>query len=238
MSTIRIASFDVGKKNFAEYVEDVDVKAIKKLERRYDGLPTKMKRRVKGDMNDDIESILDQTFLTGTRVHMGVYDLRSDVCVKAKSKGVDMETRRLILNHLHEHREIWETCDIFVVEQQFMSTFTPAGRKNPSTQANIDAIKIGELVMAWILTQYPFKEVVHYGSQFKTQTLGAPNSLTKPQRKKWSIEKAKAIFEARNDTEALDQMTASKKGGQKQDDVADACIQCQSYKFREMVAMF
>jgi len=231
---MRIASFDVGKKNFAQYVEEIDVDAIKELEARYKALPRSQQRRVKGVMNDEVKEILDALCCAGKRVQMGVYDLRSEECKANNSKGVDMQTRKNVIAHLESHATLWSTCDIFVIEQQFVSTFTPRGRKNPTTQANIDAIKIGELVIGWFLMQYPFKEIVHYGAQFKTQILGAPNSLNKYQRKKWAVAKATEIFIARSDNEALRQM----KGKKKQDDVADACIQCQAFKYREMVALF
>ncbi len=235
---VRIASFDVGKKNFAQYIEDVNTATLEELRNDYNSLPRSKQRRVKGPMNNEITVLLDAVYLCGTRVDMGVFDLRSAECVDAKSRGVDMKTRLNIVQHLEAYKYLYDTCDVFIVEQQFTSTFTPKGRRNPTMQSNIDAIKIGEIVMTWLMTHYRDKTIEHYGSQFKTQTLGAPNSLTKPQRKKWSVEKAREIFELREDTEALTQMTASKKGGQKQDDVADACIQCQSYKFRAMVAQF
>ena len=104
--------------------------------------------------------------------------------------------------------------------------------------ANVDAIKIGEMVMTWFLINYSDREIMSFGAQFKTQMLGAPGSLTKHQRKKWAIEKAKEIFEQRGDEEALEMMTKGKKAGQKQDDVADACVQCQAFKFRHMVGLF
>jgi len=234
----RIASFDIGKKNFAQYVEEIDLEHIKVLRTRYKALPTKLQRRVKGNMNETIEVLLDDSCIAATKIQMGVYDLRSERCIENKSKGVDMDMRRNIVNHLDSYAELWETCDIFVIEQQFISNFTPKGRKGPKLEVNVDAIKIGEIVMTWFMVNFPFKEIVHYGSQFKTQILGAPNGLTKHQRKKWSIEKAKEIFTLRGDKEALDQMIKGKLDKQKQDDIADACIQCQAYKYREMIGEF
>ena len=234
----RIASFDIGKKNFAQYVEGFNLDKLKDISLKYKNLPTNLKRRVKGDMNDDIQFLLDETCKTGSMVQMGVYDLRSEECAENKSKGVDMQTRINIINHLESHMELWKTCDIFLVEQQFVCSFTPKGRKGPKLEANIDAIKIGELVMTFFLIHFPFAEIIHYGSQFKTQILGAPNGLTKPQRKKWSVEKAMEIFRSRDDEKAIEQIERGKKEKQKQDDVADSCVQCQAFKYRNLVGEF
>lgn len=236
--TIRIASFDMGKKNFAWYIEDTYKEDLEELKERYESLPKVLQRRVKGNMNPEIKEMLDIVCYTGDIVDMGVFDLRSKECIEAKSKGVDMDTRKNIISHLEEYKEIFSTCDIFLVEQQFSSTFTPRGRKNPSTQSNIDAIKIGELVMGWLIANFKDKEIIHYGSQFKTAILGASPTLTKPQRKKWSVEKFVEILNSRDDGESLEKLLKDKKNKQKGDDIADCCIQCQSYKFRTFVACF
>ena len=234
---IRIASFDIGLRNFAQYVEEVDVATIQKLNTRYKSLPAKLQRRVKGQMNDAIREILDELFMCGKRIELGVYDL--NVCDDA-DPPYEMDARRSVIAHLESFRDVFNTCDIIVIEQQYFSTFTPGKlKKTAGTEANVKAIKIAESVMSWFLIRFPYKEVVFFGSQFKTQTLGAPDNLTKPQRKKWSIEKATDILTKRGDVYALDCMKRSKKiGKQKQDDVCDALIQCQAYKFRVLVGEF
>ena len=75
---LRIASFDIGKKNFAEYVEECDITILEKLQKKYDDLPFRLKRRVKGQMNENIKSILNEIFLCGKMIHVGVFDLRKE----------------------------------------------------------------------------------------------------------------------------------------------------------------
>jgi hypothetical protein len=261
---IRIASFDIGKKNFAQYVEDCQLEALRSLRETYGALPKSGQRRVKGVLTPEIKDILKGLFLTGTRVHCGVFDFRAD----PQQKKLDNATRINFLQHLKSWQELWDTCDVFVIEQQFFSTFGGRGGG-----ANMDAIKLGEATTMWFLEHCPGKDVVCFGSQYKTQTLGAPVKLNKPQRKKWSVEKTLEIFQQRQDTEALalyDLIERVKRKRlnteekvqvyledfrdcaadirylaekivrerQKMDDVADVVIQAQAYKYRTFVADF
>lgn len=266
--TIRIASFDIGKKNFAQYVEDVSLGVINSQKKFYNDLPVKNRRRVKGQMNTDVENILKALYEDGKRIHIGVFDFRDD----KESLKLDMPTRKNILKHLVSFKWLWDTCDAFVIEQQYFHAYSP-GKKTRGTEANVDAIKIGEAVLFWFLHEYPFKSVQYIGSQLKTQILGAPYKMNKAQRKKWAEEKAREIYEMRNDADALElyalqerifrkRLTNEEKiqeyidsfngqgedvkylanklvrERQKLDDVADACIQCQAYKYRYLVACF
>jgi len=198
---MRIASFDIGKKNFSQYAQDTDLDLIIKLQNKYKSLPKNKQRRVKGDMNSDIEDILKQIYLAGTQIHMGVYDFR----LHKDSDKLDMPTRKNLLIHLNRYRRLWKTCDVIVIEQQYYRTFNPKKKgRNKGTEANVDAIKIGEATLMWFLDKYPQKEIMYFGSQFKTQILGAPWGLTKSQRKNWAIEKTREIANLRNDTEMIE----------------------------------
>ena len=194
-----------------------------------------MRRRVKGHMDSITQDILNDLYRCGKRLHMGVYNLRHS---DEPGAMLDIQTRKNLFTHLETGREFWNMCAIFLIEQQYFSTYNPKGKKSAGTSANVDAIKIAENLAAWLLLNYPDKEVIFFGAQYKTQILGAPDGLTKPQRKKWSIENAKRIFELRKDEEALEMMKKGKKGGQKQDDVSDALNQCQAWKYRCLIADF
>jgi hypothetical protein len=267
---IRIASFDIGKKNFAQYIEDANVENLLRLEKKYTGLPKSLQRRVKGAMNSKILEILDEIYLSGERVHTGVYDLRNDLT----SDRLDIPTRLNIIQHLESFAGLWDTCDIFIIEQQFFKTWNGRSKRSAGTEANVDAIKIAEGVLMWFLNEYPFKTVEYFGSQNKTQILGAPWYMKKEQRKKWAKDKSREIYELRKDygmvelfaledriyRKRLDaeeriqsyldtypedcpedcQILATRivRERQKLDDIGDACVQCQAFKFRSMVACF
>jgi len=196
---IRIASFDIAKINFAHYVDDTPISLLKRLENRYKALPKKFRRRVKGRINLQIEEILRDLYRGGKRVHMGVYNLRAN----PESKGLDTPTRRNLLQHLRNFERLWDTCDFIVIEQQYFKTF-PRGRRRAGSEANVDAIKIGESVFTWFLDNYLCKEILYFGSQFKTQMLGAPPGLNDSQRKKWAIEKSLEIHQLRKDQDVID----------------------------------
>jgi len=261
---IRLASFDIGRCNFAQYVEDFDSECIFSLEKRYKNLPKNQQRRVKGVMNSNIKEILQETSLCGDRVSTGVYDFTTEKC-----QGLDIPARLRLLSHLSRFEELWNTCDIFVIEQQYFTTF---GKKS-SGGANIDAIKVAETVFMWFLERYPFKTITYFGSQFKTQIFGANWKMSKIQRKNWAVEKTKEIYTDRDDKEMqvlFDLAEAVKRkrikteervesflnnysvkqddtkelankivrDKQKLDDISDAFMQAQAFKFRFMVGCF
>lgn len=198
--TIRIASFDIGKKNFAQYVEDTDVSQLKILEKEYKSLHSSKKKRSKNvATSPEVFDILNKLYLAGTRVQTGVYDLRSSPSIKY----LDIQTRRNILNHLEKFRKEWKDVDVVIVEQQFFKTWGGRG-KNKGSEANVDAIKVGELVIGWFLSEYPDKIVEYFSSQNKTKLLGADKIMSKPQRKKWAEVKAREIYNLRSDIEMID----------------------------------
>lgn len=261
-----IASFDIGKKNFAQYVERFDEVMLAPLQKKYASLPKNKQRRVKGPMNDEIAKILEAIYMIGERVQVGVYDLRADV----ESKKLDVATRKNILLHLDSYSELWESCDTILIEQQFFRTSVYKGR---GTEANVDAIKIGELVLGYFLNEYPYKEVLYFGSQNKTLMLGAPYQLDKSGRKKWASVKAERIYRDREDSDMIEVLDLKDRifrkrltsidrqnefiesckavsadckvlaerlvrDRQKLDDISDCLLQLQAFKFRTFVALF
>ena len=236
MHMLRLATFDIGRKNFAHHVEDVALEgtdAIFSLETRYASLPRQLRRRVKGTVSPQISELLHLVCTSGTTIHQDVVDLRAD----PKCKKIDLPTRNNLFTYLQRLVPLWQTCDLFIIEQQYFSTFTPKGRRGKKTEANIDAIKLGECCYAWFQIKFPRAEILFYGSQNKTQILGAPNSLSKYQRKKWAIGKMGELMELRGETKRLKRLREVKKRmHQKLDDVADCVVMAQAYKFQKMVA--
>jgi len=230
---IRIASFDIGKKNFAFYVEDCDVNVLKSLRRKYLRLPKKLQRRMKGPMNNEVSDILTNIYKSSVRVDMGVFDIREN----KDSDELDIKTRINMHTLLEKYSDLWNTCNVIIIEQQYFNISN--GKRGKASCANVDAIKLGECCINWFLFNYAeFKEILYFSSVFKTHSLGAPDKLTKPQRKKWSIEKGKDIFELRGDKTGLDILSNYKNAkGKKQklDDVFDCVIMTQAYKFTRLV---
>ncbi len=197
---ITLASIDIGSSNFAQYIEQFSVKKIQQLQKQYEKLPKAKKRRVKGPITPEIEQILRDTALSGTRLQTGVYDFTVD------GGGWDQNARHNLLKHLDYYLELWNDCDMFVIEQQFfhMATFGKKGpKRGKASGANVDAIKIAEAVYMWFLDKFPWKIILYFGSQFKTQIFGAPWGIDKSARKKWSTQKSEEIYVDRGDQDMI-----------------------------------
>lgn len=201
--TIRICSIDIGRVNFAQYVEDVDVQMILLLEEEYSNLPKKLQRKVKGIMNNNIAKIIDELILSGTRVTTGVYDFTEE-----SNQPYDNRVRMQLLNHLNAFEDVWNECDIIIIEQQFYSmpkTNRRSKAQNASAAgANVGALQMGEAVYMYFYQKYGnLKHIVYFPSEYKTHILGAPNGLTKPQRKVWSTEFAEQSYTLREDQDMI-----------------------------------
>lgn len=235
---LKIASIDIGRKNFAQYFEKVDIKQLYLLRDYYDRIPKDKRRKVKGPVSSEMEALINFTCLSGKRICMGVYDL----CPPTTKKGDPpycMETRKNVIAHLEKYRKKWDSCDIIIVEQQFHSSFGKG-----SSQSNIKAIKVGEGVLMWFMINYGdkirdnSKVIEYFGSPYKTQILGAPEKMKKPQRKAWSVKKANEICTNRGDLKGLAKLKKKKSTGQKLDDVSDTIIQLQAYKIKKLICGF
>ena len=252
---MRIASFDIGKKNLAFYVEDANTERLLNLESKYNMILKKDRKRKGGILNPQIKNILDELFLSGTHVDKGygVFDIRNallgkDNTVLEISNTLDVHVRANLFKLLESYMWLWKDCDVVCIEQQFFN----------SRGANLDAIKIGECVFSWFVDNfYPFKVIEYFGSQYKTQLLGAPHRIenkhgvwklmSKQDRKNWSVEKAEEIFLLRNELSMATMFGNAKKGNRKKrqhlvfgkhkmDDIADCVIQTQAFKFKKIVA--
>lgn len=232
---IRIAAFDIGKVNFAFYVEETTREILKELKVIYEKLPKKKQRRVKGPMNDEIKAIHNKMFLDAKKIEMGVFDIRED----KESKDLDLKTRINMFDLLEKYKETWKTCDVILIEQQYFNIARNNKKKSGGTGANVDAIKLGETCLSWFLMTFgEFKNIIIFSSLFKTHTLGAPDGLTKPQRKKWSSQKGEEILKMRNDNETINTINNfknSKGKKQKLDDVYDCLLMVQAFKFMKLI---
>jgi len=228
--TLRICSFDIGIVNFAQYIESVKIKEILRLVGHYQSLPAKI-RNERIPKSSALIDIRDAVCLIGRRKSFGVYNLDP---VGEKNPPYTNLTRKEVIAHLERHKSKFDKCDVFVIEQQYFSTFSFGRRKN-GTEANVKAIKVAECVHTWLEINYPFKIINTFPSMNKTQILGAEPKLTKAQRKTWAVKKSRSIYQDRNDQSSINRYDSYKKSKQKQCDVSDAMLQCQAYKFRMLV---
>jgi hypothetical protein len=227
--SIYLASFDLGKKNFAFCIEEVDTKALSTLKnvsliQRYneDGTATKK-----------MSILLDKVYKSG-KIHLYKnLDLTQNCDPKKK---LDSETFFNMIDELDKYSEYWDKCTAFVIEEQMSF-----GKK-----LNKMAMKLGQHCYSYFAFRYGrFKEIIEFPAYHKTQILGAPKvegkpyksgkkrykAMEKPQRKKWSVEKAIEILSMRNEAEILSTLKTAKK----KDDLADVLCQLQAYKYRAYI---
>lgn len=212
----RIAAFDIGYKNYAHCVYEINKEDLETIVQKYNKL--NYKRRVKGAVHDEHLEFYRYVSTLGHTVSIDNTELGDDW---------DVDSRHYLASYLAERSKTWDQCDLILVEKQFFQSF--GGKKRgKGTQANVKAIKIGEATISYFVNNHPNLEVVEFQAQFKTYVLGAPYPQTKPQRKKWCTKKAQEVLEIRGDTEILEYVKSLKK----KDDVSDVVCMVEAWKCR------
>lgn len=224
-----IASIDIGSKNFAFYVEEVNVRILKQIK----NIPQNKRYNENGTPTEAMNKILDTIFRDGkTIIHENV-----DLTGKVTQKYFDQNILHNLTNLLDKYSEVWDRCSIILVEQQMSF-----GKK-----INLKAIKIGQHTQSYFLFRYgKFKKVIEFPSYYKTCVLGSEKidngktkagktkykNIDKPQRKKWSTNKAKEICILRGEK---DNKLFSTEKGIKKDDLADVVCQLAAFKYLHFV---
>jgi hypothetical protein len=134
---------------------------------------------------------------------------------------------------LDSYSEYWDKCCCFVVEQQMAFG---------KMKSNPKAVKLGHHCQSYFLFRYGrFKQVLEFPAYHKTQVLGCEKikgkkckngkyrwkSISKPDRKKWSVVKATEILTKRGEKKTIDNI----KTKTKKDDLADTLTQLQAFKY-------
>jgi hypothetical protein len=221
---IQIASFDIGKKNFAFYIEEINLTELKNIK----NIPKLKRYEANGTCTIDFSKILKQIYLNGKKILIKNIDLTSGT---NKSKYFDIELCYNLIDVLDEYREYWDNVSYIVVEQQMSF-----GKK-----VNTMALKLGQHCESYFLFKYGrFKKVIEFPAYYKTQVLGSEKIETKTKagkiryknidktaRKKWAIEEGSCILAEREDFQTLSEITSMKK----KDDLNDVIIQLQAFKY-------
>lgn len=225
---MRIASFDIGKKNFCFCIEEVDISEndLKDFKQQFKNI--KVKYNKDGTLSEDMEIALSD-FIQRGRV---VLYKNSDITQNCNPHvDLDVETFYNMNDLLDQYKEYWDTCDVFVIEQQMNF----GKLKNPM------AIKLGNHCFSYFTFVYGrSKKVIEFPAYHKTQILGAPKeaittkkgnikykAVEKRERKKWAVVKAMEILENREEDDILKQLTSARK----KDDLADVLLQSIAYRY-------
>lgn len=216
-----IGSFDIGKKNFAFYIEEIDSELLSNIKNI-----TKEKRYNKdGTCTNSFKKIMNDLYKNGkTILHVNA-DLTQNC---KKGKYLDPEIFHNMVDHLDKYSDYWIKCSAFIIEQQMSF----GKNRNPM------ALKLGQHCYSYFVFNYGrFKKTIEFPAYYKTQILGAPKKITdkkgnlvkmsKPERKKWAIEEAIMILTERDELDIMDNLTTKTK----KDDLSDVICQLQAWKY-------
>lgn len=221
-----IASFDIGKCNFAFCIEKINPSVLSKIE----SIP-KAKRYEKGSgiCTPEFQQIIDSVCVEGELV---LYKNTNLTTEKTKNVYLDDIVFVNMYKILEAHWDWFKQCSIILIEQQMSF-----GLKKINTMA----LKLAQhcksyFVFKGMLDSKISFEIVEFPAYHKTTVLGAEKvggkSMPKPARKKWTVEKTIDVLMQRGDIEMLDTISEHKK----RDDLADVFTQLQAFKFLRYVA--
>ncbi len=220
-----LASFDIGKKNFCIYIEEIDTNTIKKIK----NIDIKNRYNIDGSPTKEMYDILEKVYMNGKIIFHKNYDLTNNT---EKKKYLDREIYHNMIYVLDDLLKYFDKCTYFVVEEQMFFK----GKNNKM------AVKLGQHCQSYFYFKYGhFKTIIEFPAYHKTHILGCKkldNGITKkgktkyknvdkPARKKWAIEKAKEVVLLRNEKSDI----LEKKRGTKLDDLSDTLIQLQAFKY-------
>ncbi len=209
---IWIASFDIGKKNFAFCVEEVDAEELKTLH----NVQKSLRYNRDGTTTPHFRKVLKKVCLNGNIKLLKNTDLTNGC---NKTKYLDPKLFVNMTNLLDEYKEYWNKCEVFVIEQQMSF-----GRRKYNTMA----LKLGQHCFSYFIIMYStFKTTIEFPAYHKTQVLGARRKMSKKERKEWAVDKAIDILSDREDNTSLEQLTSKKK----KDDYSDTIVQLQAFKY-------
>jgi hypothetical protein len=224
MDIISIASFDIGCKNFAFYIEEMDRHELENME----NIDKKDRYNQNGTLTDDFSILINKIYHNGKKILIKNVDLTEGT---DKEKYFDSDTCYNLFDILDEYAEYFDKVDYVIVEKQMAF-----GRK-----INTMALKLGQSCQSYFMMNYGRKlKVIEFPAYYKTIILGAPQTETKlkngktkfktlgdRERKKWSVEEGFYILSLREDHETMSEIGLMKK----KDDVNDVLVQLQAFKY-------
>jgi hypothetical protein len=211
-----VVSIDVGLKTLSICREDYDKAVFEKIVP-----PTKSKRFLKdGEASTEYKNYVAEIAKTGNNSYL----CKTELGTKADYfTGTCYLQLYKWLDEIQSDK-VFDNADVILIEQQM--------------KTNHIATAIMHHLHAWFLIKFSRTDLVKlYPSKNKTRILGMclkqQNKqgklvkATKYQRKKWSVNECKKIFEDRNDGVTLDFIFVENKA--KKDDLSDTVMQALSF---------
>lgn len=222
----RLISIDIGTKHFAIYAEDIDPLLLNSTWDKY--IPVS-KSTAKFRMTRwsllTFPERWEFSQTTGTRVLLDLVNL-SEYMDVISTPLYNADEYMALTCYLDSIRNVLDSANTIIIEQQMAQ--------------NMKAQKLSQHVISYVMVQYKNKVLdgqLHIKSvqpREKLKVFEAPNGISKNARKKWSTEIAVRFLSERNDTESLEMIESLRDQHIKCDDVADAIMQCQSFKLTKL----
>ena len=203
--SIRIAAFDIGKKNFAFAVQEIDLATITEF---------------------NVKTLLKKGKIIGLE--------NLDLTYNCKKCYLDPRTFLNMAETLDKFEYLWNSCDVFLIEQQmsFGKKRNTMALKLGQHCYSYFCIKYRDTKKVIEFPAYHKTQTLEAPKKFGKIEKKYKNGKTKminDNIKKWSIRKAKEILAIREDTENLDKLENMKK----QDDASDCILMIQAFEILE-----
>ena len=201
--------------NFAFVIEEIDLDKLKFVQ----NIPKNIRYNSDGLSTSIFNKTLSSLYQCGKVLLFRNLDLTGDCNKKAY---LDPKIFFNMNTELDKYKKYWDKCSIFIIEKQMAFK----GKRNTM------ALKLGQHCFSYFIFNYGVtKKTIEFSAYYKTQILGAQKKLTKPQRKKWAIEKALSILAEREDYENLTHLNTVKK----KDDISDCILMNIAYTFMHLL---
>ena len=207
-SYFQIAAIDPGKNNFAFTVMRFRMDVVSEI-----SLPKKKDRYLgTGEPSPAFLQALNELWQCPFEIAA-----LENVKLVTDDKGTHVGNSTLcsLTRLLDAYTSLWDTCNVILIEKQM-----GFGKAH-----NTLGLRIAQHCLSYFLIRYDqFKDIIEYAAYNKTQVLGAPKGMSKPERKKWAVQQAKSILELKDERFLAKWSTFKKK-----DDVSDCICMCFSY---------
>jgi hypothetical protein len=108
---VRILSIDIGLKNFAQYVEEIPENDILEIRRKI----------ANGVSKEECARIVSGY---GVPIELSVHDLTvATANTEEKTQSFSIDDRKSVIRHLDGNIELFKTCNVVVIEQQFFNSY-------------------------------------------------------------------------------------------------------------------
>lgn len=197
-----IVTIDPGKKNLGFIIQEVDMSKFHKIQF--------VNKDDRYDDDGEHTSAFKKNIKEICRSSKVILWKKVDITCGSK-KYFDNKILYELTTILDSYIEYWNKCHYVIIEEQMSF-----GAKH-----NTMAIKVAQHIQSYFIFNYfKFKEIIMFPSYHKTKVLGALKGITKPQRKKWSVNfVTELIKEIETNQEIKNYETTKKK-----DDLSDCML--------------